>query len=88
MTSLDKLMAYSAFAFAETLLTQPLLLVAGSKADTLRFSKTLYGKANCQKELFMIDGATHVDLYDVAEYVDPAIDKLDKFFKTTCQQKK
>ncbi len=80
MTSLDKLMAYSAFTFAETLLTQPLLLIAGSKADSLRFSKTLYGKAKCQKELFMIDGATHVDLYDVAEYVDPAIDKLDEFF--------
>ncbi len=81
MTSLDKLMAYSAFAFAETLLTQPLLLVAGSKADSMRFSKTLYAKATCQKELFMIDGATHVDLYDVAKYVDPASDKLDKFFK-------
>ncbi len=81
MTSLDKLIAYSAFAFAETLLTQPLLLIAGSKADTLRFTKTLYEKATCRKELFMIDGATHVDLYDVAEYVDSAIDKSDKFFK-------
>ncbi len=80
MTSLDKLFAFSAFSFAETLLTQPLLLIAGSKADTLRFSETLYEKAKCQKELFMIDGATHVDLYDVPEYVDQAIDKLDYFF--------
>ena len=80
MTSLDKLFAFSAFSFAETLPTQPLLLIAGSKADTLRFSKTLYEKAKCQKELFMIDGATDVDLYDVAKYVDQAIDKVNDFF--------
>lgn len=80
MTSLGKLMAFSAFSLAETLLTPPLLLIAGSKADTLRFSETLYEKAKCQKELFMIDGATHVDLYDVTKYVDQAIDKLNDFF--------
>jgi len=80
MTSLDKMIAFSAFSLAETLLTQPLLLIAGSKADTLRFSTTLYEKAKRQKELFMNDGATHVDLYDVAKYVDQAIDKLGDFF--------
>jgi len=80
ITSLDKLIAFSAFYLAETLLTQPLLLIAGSKADTLRFSETLYEKANCQKELFKIDEATHVDLYDVAKYVDQAIEKLNNFF--------
>ncbi len=80
MTSLDKLIAFSPFNFADTLLTQPLLLIAGNKADTLRFSETLYEKAKSQKELFMIDGATHVDLYDVPEYVDQAIGKLDAFF--------
>lgn len=80
MTSLDKMIAFSPFNFAETLLTQPLLLIAGNKADTLRFSETLHEKAKSQKELFMIDGATHVDLYDVPEYVDQAIDKLYAFF--------
>lgn len=80
MTSLDKLIAFSAFTFAETLLTQPLLLIAGTEADTLRFTETLYEKAKCQKEWFKIEGATHVDLYDVIKYVDQAIDKLAEFF--------
>lgn len=80
MTSLDKLIAFSTFNLTDTLLTQPLLLIAGSKADTFRFSEMLYNKVNCQKELVIIDGATHVDLYDIIEYVDQAIDKISEFF--------
>lgn len=80
MTSLDKLIAFSTFSFAETLLTQPLLLITGTKADTLRFTEAIYEKAKCQKEWFTIEGATHVGLYDVIKYVDQAIDKLAEFF--------
>jgi fermentation-respiration switch protein FrsA (DUF1100 family) len=34
------------------------------------------------KELFWIDGATHVALYDEEQYVAPAIAKLTEFFRT------
>jgi fermentation-respiration switch protein FrsA (DUF1100 family) len=34
------------------------------------------------KELFMIDGATHVDLYDKMEFVTLAVDKLLAFYNS------
>ncbi|VBB08601.1 alpha/beta hydrolase fold [Lucifera butyrica] len=80
MTSLDKLIAFSTFTLTESLLTQPLLLVAGSKADTIGYSEKLYERVKCKKEMFKIEGATHVDLYDIPKYVDQAINKLDGFF--------
>ncbi|MEU2090057.1 alpha/beta hydrolase [Nocardia beijingensis] len=29
---------------------------------------------------FLIGGASHIDLYDVDQYVTPAVEKLDEFF--------
>ncbi|CZQ91169.1 alpha/beta hydrolase [Trichococcus ilyis] len=82
MASIDKLLAFSTFQFAERFLTQPILIVAGSKADTIGYSEDIFAKAaSDNKELFKIEGATHVDLYDIPQYVDPASEKLDGFFK-------
>lgn len=81
-TSFLPLYTYSAFDRIDTLLTQPLLMIAGSKADSIRFSRTFIDlAASKNKELYFIDGATHVDLYDVPKYVEPAISKLGLFFK-------
>ena len=81
LISADKLAAFDCFHLADTLLTQPLLIVAGSKADTLYFSERLYNKAaSKKKELYLIEGATHVDLYDKEEYINPAIKKITNFF--------
>ena len=33
-----------------------------------------------EKELILIDGATHIQTYYVPEYVDQAMDKLKDFF--------
>lgn len=79
-SSEDKLMSFDAFEHIPTLLSQPLLLVAGSKAESLDFSKRAYELANCEKELFLIEGATHVDMYDKPDYVKQATDKLGEFF--------
>lgn len=66
------------------LLTQPVLLVVGGKADsdwqTERFYKALPGK---DKEVFVIDKASHIDLYDRHDYVEQAVKKLNDFFKRT-----
>ncbi len=81
LMSLDKVMAFSAFQNIETLLTQPLLLVVGSKSDAFYLSERAVKKAaTTDKELFVIDGATHVDFYDKPLYVDQAIKKLALFF--------
>lgn len=66
------------------LLTQPVLLIAGEKADsdwqTDRFFQALPGK---DKKVFTIPGASHIDLYDKAEYVDSAVAELATFFRRT-----
>jgi fermentation-respiration switch protein FrsA (DUF1100 family) len=80
LTSLDKMLAFSTFHLIPTLLTQPMLLVAGSNADTRIFSEQAYALSNGPKELFVIDGATHIALYDVPEYVDQAVARLASFF--------
>ena len=79
-TGTDRMMAFSAFDQISTLLTQPVLLIAGSKADTKFFSDNAYSLAQGDKELFIVDGATHISMYDVPVYVDQAVDKLTEFY--------
>jgi uncharacterized protein len=80
LTSMDRMFAFSAFDQIPALLTQPMLLIAGSKADTKVFSDQAYELSTGPKELFVVDGATHIAMYDVPEYVDQAIGKMVEFF--------
>ena len=80
LTSMDKMFAFSAFDQIPELLTQPMLLIAGSKADTKVFSDQAYELSKGPKELFVVEGATHIALYDVPEYMDQAIPKMVEFF--------
>jgi len=81
LTSFDKIYAYSAFDHISDYLTQPLLIIAGSRADTKIFSEEAYKLSNGPKELFVVEGASHIDMYDVPEYVDQAIAKMVDFLK-------
>jgi fermentation-respiration switch protein FrsA (DUF1100 family) len=67
------------------LIDKPLLMMAGSKADSLYMSQDAYPKATGakDKELFLIDGATHIETYWVPGYVDVAMKKLTAFFART-----
>lgn len=76
----DRLAAFNAFDLIETISPRPILLIVGGKADTIYFSRNAYDKANEPKELYQIEGATHIDLYDKMEYVGPAVEKLNAFF--------
>ena len=64
------------------LIDAPLLLIAGSKADSLYMSQEAFQKATGtqNKELFLIPGATHIQTYYVPEYVDLAVNKLQDFY--------
>lgn len=64
------------------LINQPLLMIAGSKADTKYMTDEAFPKAiNAKsKELFIIDGATHIQTYWKPEYVKQALEKLTQFF--------
>ena len=64
------------------LIYQPLLMMAGSKADTKYMTDAAFGKASNakSKELFLIDGATHIQSYWKPEYVNQAVGKLKAFY--------
>ncbi|WP_211462780.1 alpha/beta hydrolase [Collimonas silvisoli] len=67
------------------LIDKPLLMIAGSKADSLYMTEQAFAKATGtkDKELFKIDGATHIETYWVPKYVDAAMEKLTKFYVRT-----
>ncbi|MGH8242469.1 MAG: alpha/beta hydrolase [Steroidobacteraceae bacterium] len=67
------------------LIDQPLLMIAGSEADSLYMTKGAFAEATGtqDKELFLIDGATHIETYWVPEYVDAAMEKLGAFYAKT-----
>lgn len=80
LQSLDRLAAFDAFQYLDTLSPRPLLLIVGSKADTLYFSEDAMQRAKEPKELYVIEGATHIDLYDKPKFVPQVVEKLTQFF--------
>ena len=66
------------------LINQPLLMIAGSDADTLYMTEECFKAATGtqNKELFLVKGASHIKTYYVPEYVNQIVDKLAKFYKT------
>lgn len=81
MSSLLDLMRWDATDQID-LIDTPLLMIAGSKADSLYMTEDAFAKATGTKtkELFKIDGATHIETYWVPKYVDAAMGKLKTFF--------
>jgi fermentation-respiration switch protein FrsA (DUF1100 family) len=81
MSSLLDLMTWDAATNLD-LIDQPLLMIAGSKADTRYMTDAAFSKVTNakSKELFVLDGATHIQSYWKPEYVDKAVDKLAEFF--------
>ncbi len=80
LSSLPLQMAFFPFNQLEMISARPLLLIAGSKADTLFWSKQVMEKAREPKELFVVEGDTHIGMYDRPQFVTPAIAKLKEFF--------
>ncbi|EPM7261469.1 alpha/beta hydrolase [Pseudomonas aeruginosa] len=78
-------MAWDAFAHAETLLTQPLLVVIGDKPGAFgayRDGWEIYGRAaSAAKRIFVAEGWSHYDLYDKPEPVALAMAQVAPFFR-------
>jgi len=86
MSSLLDLMTWDASTNMD-LIDQPLLMIAGSKADTYYMTDDAFGKAiNAKsKELFLINGATHIETYWKPEYVSQAINILVNFYQANLE---
>ena len=79
-TSLAPMMNFFPFVQIETISPRPMLMIVGERAESAYFSEDAYGKAAQPKELFVVPGATHVDLYDRPQYVGQAVEKLTKYY--------
>jgi fermentation-respiration switch protein FrsA (DUF1100 family) len=84
MSSLLDLMSWDATDQIE-LIDVPLLMIAGSDADTLYMTEDAFPKATgtMDKAFFKIDGAKHIETYWVPKYVDAAMGQLTPFFNRT-----
>ena len=58
---------------------RPILIIAGEKAHSRYFSEDAYKMAAEPKELYIVPGAVHVDLYDRIDVIP--FDKLTAFFR-------
>ncbi|KAI4159995.1 MAG: hypothetical protein LQ342_006123 [Letrouitia transgressa] len=75
--SYDLMVSYDSFMFQHLISPRPLLMIAGTEAQTLHYSEAAIETAKEPKELFTVEGKNHFDLYDDLEETGP---KLVEFF--------
>lgn len=78
LSSNVKFMNFYPFNDIETISPRPMLFIAGENAHSIEFSQDAYAKAGEPKELHVVTGAGHVDLYDDVTFIP--FDKLTTFF--------
>ncbi len=71
-------MNFPLMTFIKEIAPRPILIIAGENAHSRYFSEDAYKAANEPKELMIIPGAVHVDLYDKIDVIP--FDKLERFF--------
>lgn len=79
LTSAVKFMNFYPFNDIETISPRPMLFITGENAHSREFSEDAYRLAAEPKELYIVPGAGHVDLYDRVNLIP--FDKLTAFFK-------
>ncbi|AKG34814.1 alpha/beta hydrolase [Paenibacillus durus] len=79
LTSRGALVNFYPFEHIDTISPRPILFIAGENAHSRYYSEDAYKLAGEPKELYIVPGAGHVDLYDKMEYIP--FKKLESFFK-------
>lgn len=79
-TSQAALMNFYPFAMIKEISPRPVLFIAGENAHSRYFSEDAYKQAGEPKELYIVPGANHVDLYDRTDKIP--FDKITEFFRT------
>lgn len=74
-----KFMNFYPFNDIETISPRPMLFIAGEQAHSKEFSEDAYRLAGQPKELYWVEDAGHVDLYDRVDLIP--FDKLTRFFQ-------
>jgi fermentation-respiration switch protein FrsA (DUF1100 family) len=81
LSSNTKFMNFYPFNDVETISPRPMLFIAGDAAHSREFSEDAYRLAGQPKELVIVPGAGHVDLYDRVNLIPFA--KLTSFFQAS-----
>jgi fermentation-respiration switch protein FrsA (DUF1100 family) len=79
LTSNVKFMNFYPFSDIETISPRPMLFITGDGAHSREFSEEAYRLAGEPKELVVVPGAGHVDLYDRVDLIP--FDRLATFFR-------
>ncbi|WP_226581570.1 alpha/beta hydrolase [Acuticoccus sediminis] len=80
----QKTLTWDAFAFAETFMTQPMMVVIGQKVGAFgayRDGMEVYGRsiASKDRQLVELEGWSHYDIYDKSEPVALALERMLPF---------
>ncbi|MDO3650438.1 alpha/beta hydrolase [Nocardia mangyaensis] len=78
LSSNTKFMNFYPFNDIETISPRPMLFITGENAHSREFSEEAYRLAGNRKELVIVPGAGHVDLYDRTDLIP--FDKLASFY--------
>lgn len=70
---------YSLLDHIDEISPRPFLLIVGDRAHSKLFSENVYSAASEPKELYVVNDAEHIDLYDRTDRIP--FDKLEEFFK-------
>lgn len=79
-TSMLSFMNFALLSHMDSISPRPLLFITGDIAHSRGMSEGFYAAASEPKELYMVDGAMHIDLYDDVTKIP--FDKLEDFFMT------
>lgn len=83
LSSIGKFMNFYPFNDIETISPRPMLFITGDQAHSKEFSEDAFKRAGQPKELYIVPGAGHVDLYDRTDVIP--FDKLTDFFRKNLQ---
>lgn len=78
LSSINKFINFYPFNDIETISPRPMMFITGDEAHSIEFSQDAYKRAAEPKELVLVKGAGHVDLYDRVNLIP--WDKLTSFF--------
>lgn len=79
LTSALSFMNFPLMSYIETISPRPILFIMGEEAHSRYFTEDAFARAAEPKELLIVPGARHIDLYDREDMIP--FEALDSFFK-------
>jgi hypothetical protein len=70
---------YKLLDYIDEISPRPILFIMGDRAHSKFFSENSYAAANEPKEIYVVEDAEHIDLYDRVDRIP--FDKLEAFFR-------